>query len=287
MILPTVVVMVTIVAYPFGWLFGLSLFEYELPQLIGTQPAEFVGLSHFRELFTDPFFWVVLARTIGFMVANVVSIMLLGLLFALLMRRVARGVRLALLASLILAWAIPWIVAVTIWEWMVDFKFGVLNYLLSYLPFVDLIHHNWFVNAWQGFFVIGIVVVWQAIPFVAITAHAGLTQVPRELEEAARVDGAGAWQTFRNVTLPVLRPVLTIVAIFEIIWCFQVFNQIFVMLDYNPRPAYQVFSTYAFQLAFGSSQYGMAGAVAVVMVVCLLVLTSFYIRRMMRIGEMS
>ena len=85
----------------------------------------------------------------------------------------------------------PVVVAVNIWYWMVDYEFGVLNWLLTELGIVDYVQHDWFVNPWQGFAVIGAVIVWGAIPFVAITVYAGLTQVPRELVEAASIDGAG------------------------------------------------------------------------------------------------
>ena len=96
----------------------------------------------------------------------------------------------------------PIIVATTVFKWLFDSDYGILNALLSKLPGVDMIGHNWFASGPQGLAVIMLLVVWGAVPFVVITLSAGLTQVPKELEEAARLDGAGAWGVFRYVTLP-------------------------------------------------------------------------------------
>ena len=114
-------------------------------------------------------------------------------------------VRTLLSAGLVFVWATPALVTIDIWQWMFDFEFGVANYALTHLGLGDFIHHNWFEDPLQGFAVITATVVWGAIPFVAITLYAGLMQVPRELVEAAQVDGAGAVAVFRNVTAPILR----------------------------------------------------------------------------------
>lgn len=287
LLLPALVVMVAIYGYPMLRLLWLSLHEFALPQLMGTKPSEFVGFAHFVDMFTDSAFWLVVVRTVVFMVACVVSTIVIGLGIALLMRSASRPIRLTLTGTLILAWAAPWIVVTAVFQWMVDYQFGVVNYILDQLPFVHMIHHNWFIHPWQGFIVIGGVVVWQAVPFPAIAFHAGLMQVPRDLEEAARVDGGGPRKVFRHVTLPVLRPILLIVTIYSIIWDFQVFNQAYIMLDNRPTPNYYLFSIYSFMEAFGSEKFGLGAAIAVVMVLMLVGFTFTYIRRMMTIGEVD
>jgi N,N'-diacetylchitobiose transport system permease protein len=179
----------------------------------------------------------------------------------------------------------PFIVAVDIWQWMVDFEFGVGNWTLTHLHLGNFVHHNWFASPWQGFAVITACVVWGAIPFVAITLYAALTQVPRELVEAARVDGATGWDVFRKVTLPLLKPIFIILISLSIIWDFQVFNQVFVMLGERPPADYYLLSIYSFVQSFRVQQYGSGAAIAIVMVFLMLGVSFVYIRQMVRITE--
>jgi N,N'-diacetylchitobiose transport system permease protein len=216
---------------------------------------------------------------------NVTLTMVLGTLIALLLAQLGRAMRLLLTLGLVLVWATPVVVAVNIWYWLVDYEFGVLNWLLTELHLGDFQHHDWFVNPWTGFAVIGAVIVWGAIPFVAITVFAGLTQVPRELVEAASIDGAGPVRTFRDITVPLLKPIFVILASLSIIWDFQVFNQVWIMRDQRPTDDYFVMSVYAFVQSFNVSQYGLGAAIAIAMVLTMLVVTFVYIREMVRIGE--
>ena len=130
-------------------------------------------------------------------------------------------------------------------------------------------------------------IVWGAIPFVAITVYAGLTQVPGELLEAAQIDGSGAFRRFRDVTFPILKPIFVILASLSIIWDFQVFTQPFLLRLQRPDPDYWLMSIYAYEKSFGISQYGLGSAIALVMLLLMLGVTFFYIRQMVRIGEVT
>src|SRR5205807_8018679 len=129
------------------------------------------------------------------------------------------------------------------------------------------------------------VIVWGAIPFVTITVYAGLSQVPQELIEAAQIDGARAWNVFREVTLPLLKPIFVILTSLSIIWDFQVFNQVWIMLGERPSPDYYLMSIYAFVESFRINEYGLGSAVAVVMVAIMFVATIAYVRQMVKTGE--
>ncbi|TML66617.1 MAG: sugar ABC transporter permease, partial [Actinobacteria bacterium] len=193
--------------------------------------------------------------------------------------------RMLLTAGLVFVWATPVVVAVDIWRWMVDPEFGVANWTLTKLHFGNFTHHDWFVNPWSGFAVITALVVWGAIPFVTITVFAGLSQVPDELLEAARIDGARPFAVFREITFPLLKPIFVILASLSIIWDFQVFNQVWIMLDQRPSSDYFLMSIYSFFESFRISEYGLGSAIAVVMVLIMLIVTSFYVRRMVQAGE--
>jgi N,N'-diacetylchitobiose transport system permease protein len=222
-----------------------------------------------------------------FTAACVFFTMVLGTLFALLLARLGAFMRLLLTTGLVLVWAMPVVVAVNIWIWMFDFEFGVVNYLLTELGIGDYIHHDWFENSLTGFVIIGAIVVWGAIPFVTITLFAGLTQVPQELVEAASLDGAGPARIFRDITMPLLKPLFIILTSLSIIWDFQIFNQVWIARGGQPAEEYFLMAIYAFVESFRIQQYGLGSAIAVVMVVIMSIVTFFYIREMIRVGEVQ
>ncbi|HEX2418351.1 MAG TPA: sugar ABC transporter permease [Micromonosporaceae bacterium] len=285
LILPTTLVLFAVQGYPLARLLVLSLTDFTQRSLYTGEPAPWIGLANYAQIFSDPFFWRVVWRTVLFTVVNVALTILLGTGVALLMRRASRWSRTLIFIALICVWAMPQVVSTMIFRWLVDSNFGVVNWLLSLLPGVDLAGHNWFVDPTQGFAVITAVVVWGAVPFVAIMLYAGLTQVPQELEEAATVDGASPWQVFRNVTYPVLRPIYTITTTLSVIWDFQVFNQVWVARGSAPEPDYFLLGIYSFTTSFGVREYSIGAAIAVATVLMLLGFTVFYIRQSLRYGE--
>src|SRR5437763_15451099 len=168
---------------------------------------------------------------------------------------------------------------------MVDYEFGVAYWTLTKLHVGHFVRHYWFANPWTGLGVFVALIVWGAIPFVTITVYAALAQVPQELLEAASIDGARPWAVFREVTLPLLKPIFVILTSLSIIWDFQVFNQIWIMLDQRPSTDYFLMSIYSFVESFRISEYGLGSAIAVVMVLIMLIVTSVYVRQMVKAGE--
>ena len=278
---PALLVLAAILGFPLYRLVSLSFQEYGLKELFAGH-GTWIGLENYREIFGDSFFWTVVARTVVFAAVCVALTMGLGTLVALLLRNLGRTMRVLVTAGLVAAWAMPTLTAIAIWQWLFDFEFGVVNWLLTKLGVAGYEQHNWFDQPLQGFAVIVVVVVWAALPFVAITLHAGLTQVPAELEEAARVDGAGPWQVFRHITFPVLKPVFLILATLSTIWDFKVFTQIWVLLNQRPSREYFLLGIWSYSESFGVTRYGKGAAIAVVMVLLLLALTFFYVRQMLK-----
>jgi N,N'-diacetylchitobiose transport system permease protein len=284
LLVPAAVTIAAVLAYPLYFLGKLSFQRYGLPELIAHE-GTWIGTDNFSRILHDDEFWRVLVRTIVFTAGAVSLTMVFGTLIALLLARLGSFMRFFLTLGLVLVWAMPVVVAVNIWVWMFDFEFGVFNWALTELGVGDYVNHDWFENPTAGLAIIMGVVVWGAIPFVAITIYAGLTQVPRELVEAASIDGAGAARVFRDITLPILKPIFVILTSLSIIWDFQVFNQVWIMRGNNPSSDYYLMSVYAFVESFRLSEYGYGAAVAAVMVAIMFVVTLFYIRQMVRIGE--
>ncbi len=215
--------------YPLYKLVTLSFQQYELPELI-QRKGEWIGLDNYSSVLRDSIFWDTLVRTVVFTAANVGLTIVLGTLIALLLVRVSTAVRMLLTAGLVLVWAMPVVVAVQVWYWMTNFQNGILNYVLAQLHLGDFFQHDWYATTFSKLSMVTLLIVWGAIPFVTITVYAALAQVPRELVEAAEIDGASPLRVFRDVTFPVLKPILLILTSLSIIWDFGVFAQPYLLI---------------------------------------------------------
>ena len=286
LIAPAVIVIVAILGYPVYFLVRLSFEQYGLFQLIAHK-GKWIGLHNYTTILTDGEFWRVVLRTVLFTAVNVGLTLVLGTLIALLLKELRPAMRTAVTAALVLAWSMPVVVAAQLWLWMTNYENGVLNYLFTRLHFGNFIQYDWFANTLVGFGVITSLIVWGAVPFVAITLYAGLTQVPGELLEAAEIDGSGAFRRFRDITFPIMKPIFVILTSLSIIWDFQAFTQPFLLRLQRPDPDYWLMSIYAYEKSFGVSEYGLGSAIAIVMLLLMMGVTFFYVRQMIRIGEVA
>jgi N,N'-diacetylchitobiose transport system permease protein len=287
LIAPAILVLAGVLGWPLVDTFLLSFQDMRRNNLwAGTSPP-WAGLDQYTSILTDPEFWTVTERTVLFVVVCVVSTMVLGLLIAMLLQRVSRWVRLLLTAALVAVWSMPLLVATSIFRWLFDSDYGLVNSLLSKLPGIDLTRHNWFIDPVQGFAIIAGVVVWGAIPFIAISLHSALTQVPKELEEAARIDGAKGFKIFRYVIFPVIKPVFIMTTTLSVIWDFGVFGQVFLMRNAHPEPEYQLLGIYSYTKAFESNSFSQGAAISVITVLMLAGVSVYYLRQLMRIGEVE
>jgi N,N'-diacetylchitobiose transport system permease protein len=229
----------------------------------------------------------VLLRTVVFTAVNVGLTMVLGTLGALLLVRVSTWVRLLLTTGLVLVWAMPPVVAVQVWSWMTNSENGVLNYILTDVLHVgNYFQHNWYETTFSQYSMVTSLVVWGAIPFVTITVYAALSQVPHELVEAAQIDGARAWRIFKDVTLPVLMPVLLILTSLSIIWDFGVFTQPYLLIGPGQQTTSNyLMSTYLYFEGFGKTDFGIGAAISILMLAIVAALSVVYVRRMLRVGE--
>ena len=185
LVAPVVIAIGTILGYPLYHLVTLSFQRYGLPELI-QHHGEWIGLDNYRSVLSDHVFWDTLVRTLVFTAVNVTLTMVLGLLIALLLVRLAPVVRIMLMTGLVLVWAMPAVVAVQVWYWMTNFQNGVVNYILTELHVGDFEQHDWYATTFSKLAMVTLLIVWGALPFVAISLYAGLAQVPHELVEAAR-----------------------------------------------------------------------------------------------------
>jgi N,N'-diacetylchitobiose transport system permease protein len=274
-----------ILGYPIYNLVRLSLQRYGLFELIAHRGV-YIGLHNYGSVLHDPIFWHTLLRTIVFTAVNVGLTMGIGTAIALLCVRVSSWVRILLTAGLVLVWAIPPVVAVQVWQWMTNIQNGVLNYVLTELHVGNFFQHDWYVTPFSQLSMVTVLIVWGALPFVVITIYAALSQVPRELIEAAEIDGARSWRVFKDVTVPVITPVLLILTSLSILWDFGVFTQPFLLIGQGHIiPANYLMGVYLFEEGYVRTDFGRGAAISILMLAIVAVLSVFYVRRMVRIGE--
>jgi ABC-type sugar transport system permease subunit len=272
---PALVMVFGLVLYPVARTVWLSFRDAGLPYLVSGD-SRFVGLDNYRQLWHDAHLRQVMLTTAGFGFACVAATMAAGLAVALLLNQRFRG-RGLLAVLVLLPWAVPRVAAGVVWRWMFDDQYGLVNWMLSGLS-PAFVGFSWFNERLPAFIAIGVVVVWQSFPFVALSLLAGLQSIPPEVREAARMDGAGPFQQLRHVTLPMLRPLLLTLVVISTIWDFKIFDQVYVMAQGVPGRAADTAAVTAYRESFALGHFGTGSAVAVVLFLILLVFSILYVR---------
>ena len=284
LLLPAVLVIGAVLLYPLYKLGVLSLQQYGLFELIQRR-GKWIGLDNYRSVLGDTVFWHTLERTVIFTIANVALTIVLGTLIALLLVRISTWVRVLLTSALVLVWSMPVVVAVQVWFWMTNYQNGVLNYVLTELHLGGY-QHDWFATTFSKLAMVTALIVWGAIPFVTITVYAGLAQVSRELVEAAEIDGAGPFRVFRDVTYPVLKPILLILTSLSIIWDFGVFAQPWLLVTASGwNTSNYLMGVYVYVEGYAHSDFGRGAAISFLMLVIVALLSVVYVRKMVRMED--
>ncbi|MFE9748062.1 carbohydrate ABC transporter permease [Saccharothrix saharensis] len=281
LIAPTVLATAFLLLYPVGRNLVISLQEFGLPQLVRGD-ARFVGLANYTRVLTDPEFWSVVRRTLVFTAINVVLIMVLSTLVALLLVRLGRWTRLLVMSGLVLVWATPVIAATTVFQWLFQSRLGVVNWVLVELGLDRYRDYTWFADGPATFAILVTLIVWQSVPFAALSLYAAMVTIPAELYEAARIDGAGAWRAFTSITFPVLRAMFGLITCLEVIWVAKAFVQIWVISQGGPGRATTTLPVYAFQVAQSLQRYDLGAAVSTLMVLLLVLALLAYFRQLYR-----
>ncbi len=278
MILPSLALTLFIVGYPVWDLVNTSVHQVNR---FG-QLRDFVGTANYASLFADPLFWGSLWRTLIWTVGVVAGTILISVPVALILNDDFAGRGLARVIVM-LPWAISLTMTAIVWRWTLNGQAGMLNATLFQLGLLDQ-PIEWLARAGTAFpwqIGIGILV---SIPFTTTVFLGGLASIPEDIYEAARIDGASAWQRFRHLTLPLLKPFLNIAIVLNIIYVFNSFPIIWVMTQGGPAGQTDILVTYLYKLAFRFGRLGEASAISLVMFAVLLAFTIVYAALVMR-GE--
>lgn len=272
---PVVILLLVITAYPLVYNLWNS-FHFDNLSYAGL-PHKFVGLSNYKKMFTDPEWVSALVRTAIFTAVSVIFDTAIALVLALMLHRTFKG-RGVLRAAILIPWAVPTVVSATLWKTMFDPRAGFVDY------FLGKIHGPWATITWvnanviRSWVVIFIADAWKNVPFVAIILLAGLQIIPSEVYEAARIDGATAWQSFRRMTLPLLKPAIMIALIFRTLQAFLVFDVIYIMTGGGPGTSTETLSFLNYQTFIINTDFGYGGAMSMMLVIMTLVLAAVYVR---------
>lgn len=271
---PALGVILLVAIFPLAWTAWESLHLHDLRMPWLGQP--FVGLENYLEVLGDGRFWAAMAHTGFFTVASVGIELVLGLALAMAMNRAFRG-RGLMRAAILIPWAIPTVVAALLWRFIFDARAGIANAVLMDAgimeqPFV------WFVHSVAAWVPVVLGDVWKMTPFVALLLLAGLQNIDRNLYEAAEIDGAGAWQKFRHVTLPLLKPAILVTLVFRTLDAFRVFDLIFVLTGGGPGTATEPIALYTFNSLLQNLRFGYGSALSIIIFLVTFGLAVLYIR---------
>lgn len=282
---PAGLVIVALTVVPIIFLVFTSFTDFDQRSLF-TGEFDFVGLQQYEKVFTDRTFWEAFLRTVFFTAAMVAGSVIIGMGVSQLLGKVGGWLRWVLTFVLICAWAMPNVASSLVWGWMIQPGYGVVNWMLTKIGiFGDVTAVNWTTNTWLALTAIWALIVWQAVPFIALTLYAAQTQVDQSYFEAARLDGASEWRVYWTITLQFLRPTLLLMTILSIIWDFNVFNQIWLISQGGPDNSTSTLGVYAYTQAFVGFEIGNGAAISLVTTLLLAGVTAFYIRSLVRAGE--
>jgi multiple sugar transport system permease protein len=257
LLIPTALMLLVFLAWPFFWGIWLSMSSAEIGD-----PGHFVGFGNFVYNLGDTIFVQSFWNTMAYTAITTVFKFGLGMTMALLLNQVFPLQRFAR-AALLLPWIIPSVLSTLAWRWMFDPTFSVLNWVLMHSFHAGGV--NWLGTTNTALASIFIVNIWRGAPFYGISLLAGLQTIPPDLYEAARVDGASRWQQFREITLPLLRPVLLVVLMLSTILTFADFQLPYVLTRGAPYNSTNVLATWAFNIGVPGGSIGIGAAISLVL----------------------
>lgn len=238
----------------------------------------FAGLANYAKVFSDPVFWQSVANTLYFTIMSVIFHLLIGLAFALLLNsdRINRTSRSILRVLFILPWLFTAVIIAVIWRLLLDPN-GVINSVLMTLHIVGF-KVEWFSSPQTALHAVTFVNIWAGYPLYMVSLLAGLQGIPKDLYEAAGIDGANAAESFWYITIPQLQPVMISIALLDFIWTMQVFPLVWMTTGGGPIHATEMLSTYTYKLAFREYDFSLASASAILILLLSMSMTYFYIK---------
>ncbi len=260
--------------YPLVYGIGISFHFYDLTMPHLGKP--FIGLKNYADMLNDPYFWNSLKNTFFWVFECVLFQFLIGLAVALVINQSFKG-RGLVRSILLVPWATPIFVSSLMWNWLYHPQIGMINDVLMRVGFIDR-PHAWLTDPTMVLHHVVIAQTWAGFPFFAVMLLAGLQAIPDELYEAAIIDGAGVFQRFFRITLPMLSGTIVITTVLRTIWTSKTVIMIYVMTGGGPAHASETLVIYSLQKAYAEMDFGYASALATTLLVILMIFSTIYVR---------
>src|ERR687886_313074 len=275
LVLPAVVYVLALIGFPL--VLGVW---YSLTKTTVAAPGRFIGLQNFIDVARDPTFRLATRNTLIIGVVATAAKITLSVALAFLMLGAFPG-RGILRTLFILPWTVPIALSTIAWKWMFHSQFSVVNWLLLKFGLIDQ-SIQWLGTPVPAMFAVILVSTWRAVPFGAIVVMAGLTALPADVIDAARVDGANWWHRFKSVIVPLIAPILFIAVLFDLIFTLTELTVVYLLTSGGPVDQTQVLANYALQVGINGTQLGQGAAIALYMLPVLLALTVLALRTIAR-----
>ncbi len=273
-LLPAIIVIFAVVVYPFIYNIILSLSNMSMTHF---RDWRIIGFHQYVKVFSESIFYSVLFKTIIWTVINVFFHVVIGVFLALVLNRYLPG-KAIFRTLLIIPWAMPQYITALTWRGMFNYEYGAVNLILS--KFLHMPMVQWFQNPTFAFTACILTNIWLGFPFMMVIAYGGLQAIPKELYEAADVDGASGWQKFWNITVPHLKPVMTPAIVLGVIWTFNNLNVIWLVSNGGePSDKTHILVSYVYKAAFNLYRYGYAAALSMVIFAILLMWGILFIKK--------
>lgn len=278
-LIPALIVTVGIIIYPLSHNIFLSFYKID----ILTLKQHFIGLGNYKDLLLSSRFWIVSGRSMAFSTAMAVGSVVMGLLTALVIHHLDCKHKYILLSLFFLPWLLSFVVTGLIWAWLLHPILGPFSNLLARLGLISE-RTSLLGNPDTALIVVTLVHIWKHIPFAMIAIFAAIQSLPKSSYEAASVDGANSWQQFKYITIPQLRPIMTVITLILIIWQFGAFTIIKVMTGGGPLSSTEVFSIYIYK-QFEARHFGRASTISLFLFIFASVWILAYLKTEFKEGE--
>jgi arabinogalactan oligomer/maltooligosaccharide transport system permease protein len=264
-----------VIVYPFFYNIVLSFSNMSLRHF---RDWKIIGFRQYVKVFTENTFYVVFLKTLIWTFVNVIFHVTIGVFLALLLNRKSLKFKPIFRTLLILPWAIPQVITALTWRSMFNYEYGAINIFIA--KYLNMSPVEWLLRPFEAFTACIITNVWLGFPFMMVVALGGLQSIPSELYEAADIDGASAWQKFKNITVPFLRPVMAPAITLGIIWTFNNLNIVWLVSNGGePSDQTHILVSYVYKAAFNLYRYGYAAALSVVIFLILLVIGIYFLKK--------
>ncbi|MDN5572342.1 MAG: sugar ABC transporter permease [Micrococcales bacterium] len=263
---PAFAVMLLVTMYPIIQALFDSLFSY---RLTAPNDREFIGLQNYWTVLTDGVFWKDLWVTLLITVVTVAVELVLGFALALVMHSAIKQLRGLLRTVILVPYGIITVVSAFAWFYAFDINTGYVNSWFAWLPVIGP-DFNWFGQGWSALLVIMASEIWKTTPFISLLLLSGLAQVPNELGEAAKVDGAGWWERMVKVTIPSMKAAIMVAVVFRALDAFRIFDNIYIMT--NGQYGTESLSLLAYRTSITRLEIGLGSAISVILFICVLLI---------------